>query len=89
MGRLAIITSIPVGKFVCRFVGVICVVSNGSSVSHWTVEESGSWRGYFSLICLIRCWIDVCASGFVSTQAYVLMWYPPLSRASKPVAVPP
>ena len=39
VGRLAIITSIPAGKFVCRFVGVICVVSSGSSVSQWTVER--------------------------------------------------
>ncbi len=47
MGRLAIIMSIPLGKFVCRYVGVFCVVSSGSSVSQWAVEESGSYRGYF------------------------------------------
>ncbi len=89
MGRLAMIKSIPVGNFVCRSLGVTCIVSSGSDVFHWVVAEGGSWRGYFSLICVIRCWIDVCASGYVSAHAYVLIWYPALRRTSKPVAVPP
>ncbi len=89
VGRLAMITSMHVGKFVCRFVGVVCVVSSGSRVFRWAVEERGGWRGYLSRIFVIRCWSDVCASGFVSAQAYSLMWYPASSRASRPVAVPP
>ena len=89
MGRMAIITSIHVEFFVYRSVGVMLVVSSGSRVFQWAMEEIGSWRGYLSRIYVIRCWSDVCASGFVSAHAYVLMCYLALSRASKPVAVPP
>ena len=89
MGRLAIIMSMPVGKFVCRSVGVVWVMSSGRRLFHWAVDEGGSWRGYFSRICVMRCWSDVYASGSVSAQAYVLMWCHALSRASRPVAVPP
>ena len=55
----------------------------------WAVDEGGSWLGYFSRICVMRCWSDVYASGSVSAQAYVLMWCPAFRRASRPVAVPP
>ena len=89
VGRLAMIMSMPVGKFVCRSVGVVLVMSSGRRLFHWAVGEGGSWRGYFSCICVIRCWSDVYASGSVSAQAYVLMWCPALRRASRPVAVPP
>jgi hypothetical protein len=89
VGWLAVIISMHVGKFVFRYVGVMRVISNGSRVFLWAMEERGSWRGYLSCICVIRCWSDVCAFGSVSTQEYVLMRYPSLSRASKPVAVYP
>ncbi len=89
MGRLAIIMSMPVGKFVCRLVGVMWVMSSGRELFQWAVAAGGSWRGYFSRICVIRCWSDVYASGPVSAQAYVLMGCPALSRASRPVAVSP
>ena len=89
MGRLAMIMSMPVGKFVCRSVGVMWVMSRGRRLFQSTVDERGSWLGYFSRICVIRCLSDVYASGSVSAQAYVLMWCPALSRASRPVAVPP
>ena len=89
MGRLAMIMSMHVGKFVCRSVGVMWVMSSGRELFQCAVAAAGSWRGYFSLICVIRCWRDVYASGSVSAQAYVLMWCPALSRASRPVAVPP
>ena len=89
MGRLAMIMSMSVGKFVCRSVGVMWVMSSGREVFQWAVAEGGSWPGYFSCICVIRCWSDVYASGSVSSQAYVLTRCPALRRASKPVAVPP
>jgi L-asparagine transporter-like permease len=74
MGRMAIIKPMHVGKFVCRFVGVMLVGSSGSRVFQWAVEERGRWRGYLSRICVIHCWSNVCVSGFISAQAYVLMW---------------
>ena len=89
VGRLAMIMSMPMGKFVCRYVGVVRVMSSGIRVFQWAAEERGSWRGYFSCICAIRCWSDVYASGSVFAHAYVLMRCPALSRASRPVAVPP
>ncbi len=89
MGRLAMIMSMPVGKFVCRSVGVMWVMSSGREVFQWAVAEGERWPGYFSCICVIRCWSDVYASGSESAQAYVLMWCPALRRASRPVAVPP
>ncbi len=89
MGRLAIIMSMPVGRFVCRYVSVVWVMSSGRRLFQWVVDEGGSWRGYFSRICVIRCWSVVYASGSVSAQAYVLMWCPDLSRASRPVTVSP
>ena len=38
MGRLAMIMSMPVGKFVCRSVGVMWVMSRGEGCSNgrWT-----------------------------------------------------
>ena len=89
MGRLAMIMSMHVEKFVCRSVGVVWVMSTGRRLFQWAVDEGDSWRGYFSRICTIRCWSDVYASGSVSDQACVMMWYLPLSRAFRPVAVPP
>ena len=83
------IMSMPVGKFVCRSVGVVWMMSNGRRLFQCAMDEEGSWRGYFSRICMIRCWSVVYASGSVSAQAYVFMWCLTLSRASKPVAVPP
>ena len=65
------ITSMPVGKFVCRYDGIVCVISSGSRVFQLVVEERGSWREYLSRICVIRCRSDVCVSGSVSAQAYV------------------
>ncbi len=88
MGRLAMIMSMPVGKFVCRSECVMWVMSSGRELFQWAVAAGDSWRGYFSRICVIRCWSDVYASGSVSAQAYVLMWCPALSRAFRPVAVP-
>ena len=81
--------SIHVRKFVCRSVGVVWVMSSGRRLFQWAVYEGGSWRGYFSRIYVIRCWSAVYASGSVSAQAYVLTWCLALSRASRPVAVPP
>ncbi len=89
VGRLAMIMSMSVGKFVCRSVGVVWVMSSGRRLFHWAVDEEGSWRGYFFLNCVIRCWSAMYASRSVSAHAYVLMWCPALSRASRPVAVPP
>ena len=89
MGRLAMIMSMLVGRFVCRSVGVVWVMSSGRRLFQCAVDEGGSWREYFSRICVMRCWSNVYASGSVSAQAYVLMWCPALSRASRPVAVPP
>ena len=89
MGRLAMILSMTVGKCVCRSVSVVWVIFSGRRLFQWAVDEGGSWRGYFSRIFVSRCWSDVYASGSVSAQAYVLMWCPALSRASRPVAVPP
>ncbi len=37
-------------------------------MSHWAVNERGSWRRYLSRICVIRCWNDVCASGSISAH---------------------
>ncbi len=76
MGRLAIIMSMPVGIFFCRSVGVMWVMSSGKELLQWAVAAGGSWRGYFSRICAIRCWSDVYASGSMSAQAYALMWCP-------------
>jgi hypothetical protein len=89
VGRLAMIMSMPVGKLFCRSAGVMLVMSSGREVFPWAVAEGGGWPGYFSCICVIRCWRDVYAYGSVSAQAYVLMWCPTLRRASRPVAVPP
>ncbi len=36
------ITSMPVGKFVCRFVVEMCVISSRSRVLQGAVEERGS-----------------------------------------------
>ncbi len=83
------IMSMPVGNFVCRYVGVMWVMSSGKELFQWAVAAGGSWRGYFSRICVIRCWSDVYASGSVSAQAYVLMWCSALRRVSRHVAVPP
>jgi hypothetical protein len=87
--RLAMIMSIPVGKFVRRSVGVVWVMSSGRRLFQWAVDEGGSWRGYFSRVCVILCWSSVYASGSVSAQVYVLMWCLVLSRASRRVVVPP
>ena len=70
MGRLAMIMSMHVGNFVCRLVGVVWVMSSGRRLFQWAADEGGSWRGYFSRICVIRCWSDVYAFGSVSAQAY-------------------
>ena len=67
------ILSMHVGTFVCRSVGVVRVISRGTKVFRWAIEERCSWRGYLSRICVIRCGSDVCASGSLSAQAYVLM----------------
>ncbi len=64
MGRLAMIMSMSVGKLVFRSVGVVWVMSSGRRLFQWAVDERGSWRGYFSRICVIRCWSDVYASGY-------------------------
>jgi hypothetical protein len=71
------------------FVGLLVwyEISSGSRVFQWAVDEGGSWRGYLSRICVIRCCSDVYASGSVSAHAYFLMWCPALSRASRPLAV--
>ena len=89
MGRLAMVMSMPVGKFVYRSVGVLWVMSSGRRLFQCAVDEGGSWQGYFSRICVIRCWSAMYASGSVSAQAYVLMRCLALSGASRPVAVPP
>ena len=39
MSRLAMITSMPVGKFVSRSVGTLCVISSGRRVFQWAVKE--------------------------------------------------
>ncbi len=35
VGRLAMIKSIPMGKHVCRSLGVICILWSGISIFHW------------------------------------------------------
>ena len=42
MGRLAMIMSMPVGKFVCRSIGVVCVMSSGKRLFQWAVDEGGT-----------------------------------------------
>jgi hypothetical protein len=37
VGRLAMIMSMPVGKFVCRSAGVVWVMSSGRRLFQWAV----------------------------------------------------
>jgi len=66
VSRLAMITSMLVGKYYYRFVGVMLVVSSGNRAFQRAIAEIGTWRGYLSRVCVIRCWSDVCTSGYVS-----------------------
>ena len=48
MGRLAMIMSMLVGKFVCRSVGVVWVMPGGRRLFQWAVDE-GVVGGVISL----------------------------------------
>ena len=47
MGRLAMIISMPIGKFVCRYVGVVWVMSSGRRLFQWAVDEGVVGGGIF------------------------------------------
>ena len=49
------IMSMHVGKIVCRSDGVMWVMSSGRELFQLAVAAGGSWRGYFSCVCVIRC----------------------------------
>ena len=63
----------PSGKAAAMFFGVMSVGASGKRVSHWFMDVSGSCAGYCLCSCASLCFIEVCASGFVSAHAYVWM----------------
>ncbi len=81
--------SIPLGKAVAMLTVVMCVGSSGRRLSHCCIDVRGSCAAYCWCSCVRRCFIAVCASGFVSAHMYVRMWCHVRSRPSSPAAVPP
>ena len=49
MGRLAMIMSMPVGKFVCRSFGVMWAMSSGREVFQWAVADGLDRLAYLDL----------------------------------------